>query len=73
MTWVQGDTWGGAAVAGSFELSEDASGQFGFRLTAGNGQTIAASEAYTTKAAALSGVESVRVNASDAPIVDQTR
>lgn len=59
-------------MAGTFELYEDASGQFRFRLTAGNGQTIAASEAYTTKAAAKNGIESVRTNAPDAPIVDQT-
>ncbi|MFC9560314.1 YegP family protein [Agromyces sp. NPDC056965] len=59
-------------MAGTFELYEDASGQFRFRLKAGNGQTIAASEAYTTKAAAQNGIESVRTNAPDAPIVDQT-
>jgi uncharacterized protein YegP (UPF0339 family) len=59
-------------MAGTFELYEDASGQFRFRLKAGNGQTIAASEAYTTKAAARNGIESVRTNAPDAPIVDQT-
>ncbi|MFB6609872.1 YegP family protein [Agromyces sp. NPDC056379] len=59
-------------MAGTFELYEDASGQFRFRLKAGNGQTVAASEAYTTKAAAQNGIESVRTNAPDAPIVDQT-
>ncbi|MGH3705257.1 MAG: YegP family protein [Agromyces sp.] len=59
-------------MAGTFELYEDASGHFRFRLKAGNGQTIAASEAYTTKAAAQNGIESVRTNAPDAPIVDQT-
>lgn len=59
-------------MAGTFELYEDASGQFRFRLKAGNGQTIAASEAYTTKAAAQNGIESVRTNAPDAPIVDKT-
>ena len=59
-------------MAGTFELYEDASGQFRFRLKAGNGQTIAASEAYTTKSAAQNGIESVRTNAPDATIVDQT-
>ncbi|MEF3403444.1 YegP family protein [Agromyces sp. CCNWLW203] len=59
-------------MAGTFELYEDASGQFRFRLKAGNGQTIAASEAYTTKSAAQNGIESVRSNAPDATIVDQT-
>lgn len=59
-------------MAGTFELYEDASGQYRFRLKAGNGQTIAASEAYTTKAAATNGIESVRTNAPDATLVDQT-
>lgn len=58
-------------MAGTFELYEDAGGQYRFRLKAGNGQTIAASEAYTTKAAALNGIESVRSNAPDATLVDQ--
>ena len=58
-------------MAGTFELYKDAAGQFRFRLKAANGQTIAASEAYTTKAAAQSGIESVRTNAPDAAVVDQ--
>jgi uncharacterized protein YegP (UPF0339 family) len=60
-------------MAGTFELYEDASGQFRFRLKAGNGLTIAASEAYTTKAAAKNGIESVRENAPDAALDDQTQ
>jgi hypothetical protein len=40
--------------------------EFRFRLKAGNGQTILSSEGYTTKAACLNGVESVRKNAGDA-------
>ena len=39
-------------MAGTFELYKDAVGRFRFRLKAANGQTIAASEAYTSKAAA---------------------
>ncbi len=34
-----------------------------FNLRAGNGQVILTSERYTTKAAALNGIESVRTNA----------
>lgn len=34
-----------------------------FRLVAANGQTILSSEMYSTKAAALNGVESVKKNA----------
>lgn len=58
-------------MAGSFELYKDAGGGYRFRLKAGNGQTIAASESYTTKAAAHNGIESVKANA-DSPVVDLT-
>ena len=47
-------------------------GEFRFRLKAANGQTIASSAAYTTKAAAQNGIDSVRVSAPDAILVDQT-
>ena len=45
---------------------------FVFNLKAGNGETIATSEIYTTEAACLKGVESVRKNAVDAKLEDQT-
>lgn len=59
-------------MAGSFELYTDASGEYRFRLKAANGQVIAASQGYTTKAAAKNGIDSVRTNAPDAELVDQT-
>ncbi|MFF2271366.1 YegP family protein [Agromyces sp. NPDC058136] len=59
-------------MAGSFELYTDASGEYRFRLKAANGQVIAASQGYTTKAAAKNGIDSVRTNAPDADLVDQT-
>lgn len=59
-------------MAGSFELYTDASGEYRFRLKAANGQVIAASQGYTTKAAATNGIDSVRANAADAELVDQT-
>lgn len=34
-----------------------------FRLVAGNGETILSSEMYSSRAAALNGIESVRTNA----------
>ena len=46
-----------------FQLYEDKSGQFRFRLRARNGKTVAVSQRYTTKAACLAGIESVRTNA----------
>ena len=52
-----------------FELYQDKAGEFRFRLKATNGQIIAVSEGYTTKAACENGIESVRKNAADAPIV----
>jgi uncharacterized protein YegP (UPF0339 family) len=59
-------------VAGKFELYKDSSGKFRFRLKASNGQTIAVGEGYETRASALKGIESVRKNAPDAQVVDQT-
>lgn len=53
-----------------FEVYTDKKGEFRFRLKATNGQIIASSgEGYTTHAAALNGVESVKANAPEAPIV----
>ncbi len=46
----------------SYELKKDNSGQFRFNLKAGNGEIILSSEAYTEKASALAGIDSVRAN-----------
>ncbi|MCT8327965.1 YegP family protein [Albidovulum sediminis] len=51
-------------MAGKFELYKDNGGEFRFRLKAGNGQTILASEGYKTMASARKGIESVRRNAA---------
>jgi uncharacterized protein YegP (UPF0339 family) len=59
-------------MAGKFVLKKDAGGQFRFNLLASNGQVIASSEAYTTKAAALNGIDSVKRHAPDAETDDQT-
>ena len=59
-------------MAGKFELYQDASGNFRFRLKAGNGEVIAVSESYKSKASAQNGIASVRKNAPDAGIVDLT-
>ncbi|TQS88623.1 DUF1508 domain-containing protein [Arthrobacter sp. TS-15] len=58
-------------MAGKFEVYKDKSGGYRFRLKAGNGETIASSESYTTKAAALKGVDSVKSNAGS-DVVDLT-
>jgi len=57
-------------MAGTFELYTDKAGKFRFRLKASNGQVIAASEAYESRASAINGIESVRKNAPDAPVKD---
>ncbi|MDJ0354425.1 DUF1508 domain-containing protein [Pseudarthrobacter sp. PH31-O2] len=58
-------------MAGKFEVYKDKSGGYRFRLKAGNGETLASSESYKTKASALNGVESVKKNAGS-DIVDLT-
>lgn len=58
-------------MAGKFELKKSGS-QYMFNLKAGNGEIIATSERYTTKAAAKAGIESVKNNAPGASTDDQT-
>ena len=52
-------------MAGKFELYKDNAGEFRFRLKAGNGENILASEGYKAKASAENGIESVKKNAAD--------
>lgn len=49
---------------GKFVISVRKNGEFQFNLKATNGQVILTSEGYTTKAACLNGVESVKKNAA---------
>jgi uncharacterized protein YegP (UPF0339 family) len=62
----------GAVMAGKFQLKKGSTGKFHFNLVATNGQVIATSEAYESKASALKGIESVRKNAPEAELDDQT-
>lgn len=48
-----------------FEISTRKNGEFQFNLKASNGQVILSSEGYTTKAACLNGVESVKKNSTE--------
>ena len=52
-------------MAGKFELYKDKAGEFRFRLKAGNGEIILASEGYKARASAENGIESVKKNAPD--------
>jgi uncharacterized protein len=59
-------------MAAKFEISKDKSGKFRFHLKAANGEIIAASQGYETRASAEKGIESVKTSASDAKVVDLT-
>jgi uncharacterized protein len=59
-------------MAAKFELSKDKAGKFRFHLKAANGEIIAASQGYETKASAEKGIESVKTNAASAAVVDLT-
>lgn len=52
-------------MAGKFEVYKDKAGEYRFRLKAGNGEPILASEGYKAKASCMNGIESVRKNSQD--------
>ena len=52
----------GTCTNPKFELYQDRSGAFRFRLRARNGAVIAVSEAYSTKNSCVEGIESVKKN-----------
>ena len=56
-----------------FEVYKDKAGEFRFRLKARNGEIIAVSEGYKAKDSCLNGIESVRKNAPDAPVVEEEK
>ena len=51
-----------------YELYQDKSGEYRFRLKASNGEIIAASQGYTSKQSCKNGIESVAKNAPDSPV-----
>lgn len=59
-----------AAKHPKFEMYVDKAGEFRFRLKATNGQVIAVSEGYTSKAGCENGIESVKKNAANAEVVE---
>jgi uncharacterized protein len=59
-------------MPGKFVLKKGPTGKYRFVLKAGNGEIIATSELYTSKAAAKNGIESVRENAKGATLEDTT-
>ena len=59
-------------MPGKFVVKKGTTGKFRFSLLSTNGQVVATSEAYNTKASAMNGVKAVRSLASDAALEDQT-
>ncbi|MFI5719885.1 YegP family protein [Nocardia sp. NPDC051750] len=59
-------------MAAKFEIYQDKAEKYRFRLKAGNGEIIAVGEAYNSKSACKNGIESIKKNAAEAAIVDQT-
>jgi uncharacterized protein YegP (UPF0339 family) len=57
-------------MAGKFEIYEGKSGDFRFRLKAGNGEVVATGQGYTSKASAIKGTEAVKRAAADATVAD---
>ena len=54
-----------------YEIYTDKAGEFRFRLKARNGENILASEGYKAKDSCVNGIESVKKNAPDAPVVEE--
>ncbi|AZQ73374.1 YegP family protein [Streptomyces abikoensis] len=57
-------------MPGRFEMYEDRTGHYRYRLKAGNGEIIAVGEAYNSRAACEKGIESVKRNAATATVKD---
>ena len=57
-------------MAGKFELWTDKGGDWRFNLKASNGQAIATSQGYASKASAMNGIDSVKSNAPGAEVVE---
>jgi len=59
-------------MPGKFVVKKGTTGKFRFSLHSTNGQVVATSEAYNTKASAMGGIRSVKNLAADAEVEDQT-
>jgi len=59
-------------MPGKFVVKKGTTGKFRFSLLSTNGQIVATSEAYNSKASAMGGIRSVKSLAADAAIEDQT-
>jgi uncharacterized protein YegP (UPF0339 family) len=59
-------------MPGKFVVKKGTTGKFRFSLLSTNGQIVATSEAYNSKASAMGGIRSVKSLAADAEVEDQT-
>lgn len=59
-------------MAGKFVVKKGTTGKFRFNLCSTNGQIVATSEAYNSKAACMNGVKSVQTLAAGAVVEDTT-
>jgi len=59
-------------MPGKFVVKKGSTGKFRFNLVSTNGQVVATSEAYNSKASCMNGVKAVRSLAADAEVEDQT-
>jgi uncharacterized protein len=59
-------------MAGKFVIKKGRTGQFRFSLVGRNGQIVATSETYTTKASCMNGIKAVKTLAAGADIEDRT-
>ena len=59
-------------MPGKFVVKKGTTGKFRFNLVSTNGQVVATSEAYNSKAGAMGGIRSVKSLVADATIEDQT-
>ena len=64
----------GVHVKGAkYETYKDKRGEFRFRLKATNGQIIAVGEGYKALASCMNAIKSIKTNAPNAEIVDETK
>lgn len=56
-----------------YEVYTDKAGEYRFRLKARNGEIIATGEGYKSKASCLNGIESIKKNAPEAEVVEETK
>ncbi len=61
-----------AAEDARFECKESANGKYFFNLKSSNGQIVGSSQMYENEASRDNGIESVKSNAPDASVEDET-